>query len=163
MNREEFIKKRKEEVLSRKLPEKVAQKPKPRKPESKGESVVRYFLQYNKIEFETEKEFPDLHGEHGGLLRYDFYVPSLNTLIEYDGEQHYKVGYSFAKTKKDLATTKHHDNLKNKYAAKNNYHLVRIPFYDLEKAHIILKNRLTYAHERIKFNYDKKWKNGKIS
>lgn len=40
------------------------------------------FLQKSKIRFEREKTFSDLRN---GKYRYDFYLPTLNTIIEVDG------------------------------------------------------------------------------
>ena len=39
--------------------------------------------------FIPQKEFEGLLGLGNGLLSYDFYIPKLNLIIEYDGEYHY--------------------------------------------------------------------------
>lgn len=42
--------------------------------------------------YETQKAYPSKTNP-SGFLYVDFYIPSLNTVIEYNGEQHYrKVG-----------------------------------------------------------------------
>ena len=56
-------------------------------------------------------------------LSYDFYIPSKNLLIEYNGEQHYKSIKHFGGRKMFLLQ-KHHDWLKRKYAKKKWYHFV---------------------------------------
>jgi len=54
-------------------------------------------------------------------LPFDFFLPTLNTLIEFDGIQHnYKNSYYYSDT------VVMHDNMKNKWAQKNNIKLVRI-------------------------------------
>lgn len=50
---------------------------------SKGEQKITQILQQNKVHFETEKTFNDLRG---GRFRFDFYLPKLKIIIEYDGE-----------------------------------------------------------------------------
>ena len=50
---------------------------------SLGEEKIITILKKEKVPFEREKTFKDL--KHG-LYRYDFYLPSLNVLIEFDGQ-----------------------------------------------------------------------------
>jgi len=45
---------------------------------------------YNKNYYIPQMKFKNLIGLGGGLLPYDFYIPKLNLIIEYDGEFHYK-------------------------------------------------------------------------
>lgn len=52
--------------------------------ESKGELKIRNFLIANKIEYKREYSLPN------SRYRYDFYLPKLNILIEYDGILHYE-------------------------------------------------------------------------
>lgn len=49
---------------------------------SKGEERVAFLLSQAKIKYEREKVFPKLRN---GLLRFDFYLPTSNILIEVDG------------------------------------------------------------------------------
>lgn len=53
---------------------------------SKGESSIKELLIKNNIKFITEYRIPEI----ASLLRYDFYLPDYNTLIEFHGIQHYK-------------------------------------------------------------------------
>lgn len=57
---------------------------------SHGESVIRSILTKLSIEFEMQKRFDDLKGVGGRKLSYDFYLPTYNLLVEYQGEQHKK-------------------------------------------------------------------------
>lgn len=92
---------------------------------SKGEISIEKYLYSKNINFVREKTFSDLVDILP--LRYDFYIPEINVLIEYDGEQHtYKRrddidGKKFEKTKK-------HDAQKDKYANDNKIPLLRISY-----------------------------------
>ena len=50
---------------------------------SKGEEKIASILAGLGIRYEREKIFSDLRN---GKLRFDFYIPSLRTCIEIDGE-----------------------------------------------------------------------------
>jgi hypothetical protein len=76
-----------------------------------------------------EKSFEDCTNKGGGKvcrrLRFDFYLPELNTLIEYDGEQHFiqrgKFGSKFDSLKKN-------DIVKNNFCLDKNIKLIRIHY-----------------------------------
>ena len=96
---------------------------------SKGESVIYDFLMEHKIYFEKEKSFIDCLSPKYNRLRFDFYLPNRNILIEFDGIQHYKVkrkNSTYALNKYNLIVL--HDQIKNKYAKDNNIKLIRIPY-----------------------------------
>ena len=96
---------------------------------SKGEQVIINLLRKGGLKFEREKEFADLRG---GRYRYDFYLPTLVVLIEYDGEQHFQRVSLFQKTQRDFLKTKGHDRQKNEYALTHNLRLYRIPYWELD-------------------------------
>lgn len=54
---------------------------------SRGEERVRRLLERKGYEFEGQKTFPSCY--MGKVLPFDFYIPTLNCLIEYDGIQHF--------------------------------------------------------------------------
>lgn len=56
---------------------------------SHGEILVHDILKEFNIEFITQKTFDDCKSDIGGYLKFDFFLPSENICIEYDGEQHY--------------------------------------------------------------------------
>lgn len=70
--------------------------------ESVGEMTVRHYLEENQIIFVQEKWFPDCRDTNP--LPFDFYLPELNTIIEFDGRQHFGetdwFSYSYEETKK---------------------------------------------------------------
>lgn len=95
---------------------------------SKGEYKVSTILAENNIVFEKQKSYDDLRGESKhGILRYDFYIPEYNYLIEYDGEQHFKAGNFGWNDESHHEKTKQRDEIKNEYCRKNNIPLIRIP------------------------------------
>lgn len=53
---------------------------------SKGEEKIAKILALNGIQYEREKSFVKLRN---GKLRFDFFIPSINTILEYDGRQHF--------------------------------------------------------------------------
>ena len=89
-----------------------------------GEKNIEILLQENNISYIKEYKFQDL-----GQYRYDFYLPDLNRLIEFDGKQHYQeCGGSWDKDD-SLQQRQDRDKIKNKYAISNNIDLVRIPYW----------------------------------
>ena len=56
--------------------------------ESHGESEVEKILVENNIRFEREKRFEGCR--YKNTLPFDFYLPDYNTVIEYQGIQHFK-------------------------------------------------------------------------
>lgn len=104
--------------------------------ESNGERLIVEYLQSNNIQFIRQKTFPEC--KYKMLLRYDFYLPNKNTLIEFDGEQHYKY---FPKFHADMNTFKNmqlRDNVKNKFAHANNISLIRIRWNQTKQIPTIL-------------------------
>lgn len=107
--------------------------------ESKGERVIREYLQNNNIKFKQEYSFDDLVGTSGGLLRFDFAVFSNNNdlefLIEYDGEFHYQDIYEDGR----FELQQIHDKRKNQYCKDNNIPLLRIPYWKFDEIEEILE------------------------
>ena len=96
--------------------------------ESHGEQKIRLILEQNNIIFVNQKSFSDFrYPNTNGIPKYDFYIPSLNILIEYDGEQHFKPIFNWD-TKEKFLLRKQYDKLKNEYALSNNFILIRIPY-----------------------------------
>lgn len=112
--------------------------------ESHGENRIRTFLDSNNIMYESQKTFDDLVGMSGfRKLSYDFYLPNINTLIEYQGLQHskpYNFGADLSEedTQDRFEKQKVHDKLKKEYANKNGYNLVEIWHWDFKNIDSIL-------------------------
>jgi hypothetical protein len=107
---------------------------------SKGEVLIKDWLNENKIEYEYQKSFPDC--KNISLLKYDFYLPNQNTLIEYDGEQHFiPIDYWGGKSKFEHLQI--NDKIKTEYALKNNLNLLRIKYTERKNLSKILKNNIS--------------------
>lgn len=90
------------------------------------------WLQANNILFEEQKTFKGCLGDYA-LLRFDFYLPSCNILIEADGIHHYRpVDYSDKDSVYAFEKRKRYDTIKNLYAKRNNIKLIRIPYWDFK-------------------------------
>jgi very-short-patch-repair endonuclease len=112
--------------------------------ESIGERRIRTYLESNNILFEQEKWFSNCRDIKP--LPFDFYLPDYNTIIEFDGEQHYKQGHF---THSHLSYVQKHDTIKNEYCKNNNITLIRIPYWDMNNIEIILNNKLIISHKDI--------------
>ena len=80
-------------------------------------------------------------GVGDGLLRFDFYLPDYNLLIECQGEQH-KRWIEGWQTKKDFEDLQIHDKRKKDYCKKNNIKLIEIWYNEIDKIEEILINKL---------------------
>ena len=101
---------------------------------SKGEYLLRKILVDIGIEFIPEYSFKDCINPHtGGLLKFDFYLPSYNCCIEYDGEQHFKGWRKSSHPKSSLQQVRFRDKIKNEYCKEHNIILIRIPYTEYNK------------------------------
>lgn len=116
--------------------------------ESKGEKSIQKFLDALNIKYEYQKTFDDMHKPKSGkALSYDFYLPTYNLLIEYQGEQHdHPVKYSKNMTdyiaKKRFDRQKENDKKKKQYANNNNIKLLEIWYWDYDNIKDILRRIL---------------------
>lgn len=94
--------------------------------ESNGERCVRIWLENNDFKYIRQKAFKDCCDKH--VLPFDFYLPDYNTIIEYDGKQHYEPIEYFG-GQKTFEYTQKHDRIKNEYCKNHNIKLLRIPYY----------------------------------
>ena len=103
---------------------------------SKGEAAIIKLLESNKIEYIYQKTFPTcIFPLTQTKLKFDFYIPQENYLIEFDGEQHFKLSESSV-WKEKIQTLKQRDNFKNQWCKDNNIPLIRIPYTHLNKLNI---------------------------
>lgn len=94
---------------------------------SGGEETIMYALDKLGVEYEREKMFEDLVSKRNTKLRYDFFIPSVNTIIEYDGRQHYEHIETWIPEKEYIRHIEN-DRIKDNYAIDKNIELLRIPF-----------------------------------
>ncbi len=101
---------------------------------SKNELLIAKHLTTNNILFERQKKIEGL--KHIRSLKFDFYLPDHNILVEFDGEQHFKsVEYWGGENKfKELQLK---DALKNEYCKLNNIPLLRIKYSDTNMVELI--------------------------
>lgn len=91
-----------------------------RKPVSVAQNIIYLFLKKYFRCVEMEASFKDLKSAKGMVLRYDISVEEVKLLIEIDGPMHNKLHTWYSEYRKSC------DNLKDAYAHKNSYDLVRI-------------------------------------
>lgn len=106
---------------------------------SHGESEIKQYLDIHNINYVYQKSFENCKDVR--MLPFDFYIPSKNIIIEYDGEQHYKPVECFGGLEAYLKT-KEHDNIKNNYCLNNSIKLIRIPYWDFNDINKILEIQL---------------------
>lgn len=109
---------------------------------SMGEEKIEEILKSKKISYITQKTFKEcINPKTKYMLRFDFYIPEKNILIEYDGELHFKSVEYFG-GEKTLKKYKYLDNIKTKYCLDNNIKLIRIPYFNYTEISNILENEI---------------------
>lgn len=104
--------------------------------QSYGEKEIHKILKESNINFKTEYKFDDcVNKKH---LRFDFYIPSINTCIEYNGKQHYKE-VPFFGGKKYLKLIQKRDKIKENYCCENGINLITIKYTDKSRIKEILE------------------------
>jgi len=104
---------------------------------SKGEVFIRRYLIEHEIKFIQNMTFPDC--KYKRRLKFDFYLPKQNILIEFDGQQHV-TGKYYNYPKNELIFIR--DEIKNNYANQHNIKLIRIPYKYKYKLDVILNDLL---------------------
>jgi hypothetical protein len=105
---------------------------------SKGENAIRLILVELNIHFEEQKTFDDLF--HKNKLKCDFFLPIFNTVIEFNGIQHYEPISVFGGIE-GLKETQKRDMIKYDYLNSNGIELIIIR-YDNEDIKSYLMNKL---------------------
>lgn len=95
---------------------------------SMGEKYVYMYLDDLGIEYEIEKNFAGLKSESRSNLKYDFYIPSMNLLLEIDGKQHKKK--SWGESEKELDMRMKREEIKNQFPPDNKMCLLRLRVFD---------------------------------
>jgi hypothetical protein len=114
--------------------------------EPRGESKIRNILKSLNVDFSKEHVFDDCVNTTSGKkrckkLQFDFYIPSKNIAIEYDGIQHFKPVKRFGGIEV-FNTQKINDKIKDEYCEKMGIKLVRIPYTEFKNLEEILKTLL---------------------
>ena len=118
---------------------------------SQGEYCVQKYLDFYNINYIKEHSFPDCIYKH--KLFFDFYIPKLNMIIEYDGIQHFEPVFRKGVSKEDAIKLfeeyKIRDAIKNEYCKNNNIFLLRINYKDFCHIEEILNQYVLNTHEDI--------------
>ena len=112
----------------------------PRCNNSRGEETVSKWLDNNGYvinkDYFREYKFKEL-----GQKRYDFYIPSKNFLIEYNGKQHYMVCL-YNDSEQKLKEQRHSDWIKRKFAKDKGIELLTILYTEFDNIETILENKI---------------------
>lgn len=98
-----------------------------------NEKFISHIIEEQKIDFEIQKRFPDC-GDIKHRLYFDFYIPSLKLLVEYDGIQHFKPVKHFGGEQGFIEQVQR-DHIKNEYALNHGISVLRLP-YTFSKEHL---------------------------
>ena len=111
-----------------------------------GEQRIADWLDEHSVEYVRQKEFPGCGGPKR-RYKFDFYVPSTNTCVEFDGQQHFKV-VDFGGTGESdklfetLLDTFDRDRIKTMFCEENGIGLIRIRYDEVDKIPEILSSML---------------------
>lgn len=94
--------------------------------ESKGEVIIRSYLERHSIFFESQKRFKDCKDKKP--LPFDFYLPDYNICIEYNGIQHYRKDKQFLNKEDQFSYRLKHDQIKYSFCKNCNIKLLVIPY-----------------------------------
>lgn len=120
--------------------------------ESKLEKKASKYFDKYEIKYEPQMKFNDLKNKQ--CLPFDFYIPEINALIEFDGIQHFEYRYLFHRKKENFNKRVITDIKKNNYAIEKNYNLLRISYLELpfvEKYLDYFINRVKYSEQQVVF------------
>lgn len=102
---------------------------------SKGEQRIADILTKTKISFETEKSFND--EKKIRFYRFDFYIPSINSCIEFQGKQHMEYSPFFYKNRSEFLKAQERDRTKICYCLAHGIKLYCIPYWELDNLHTV--------------------------
>lgn len=109
--------------------------------ESVGERNVRRYLQSKNINFVQEYRIEDKK-YFDTYARVDFFLPDLNVMIEFQGEQHYGIqNKSITHGNRNWRSQKKRDNHLRRYAADHNIRLIEVPYTYRSNVDVFLAER----------------------
>lgn len=109
--------------------------PKCEKKSSLGEKKIAQYLDKRGITFIPQMYFSNWGI---GIHYFDFYVPSYNLVLEFQGIQHYKYNEHFHKNLQDFEYRKNKDKIKKETTIKNNLNYVSISYLLLDDIESVL-------------------------
>lgn len=106
---------------------------------SLAEEVIKTWLSHKGVLFYCQHTFDDCVSPYTNRkLVFDFYVPTHNLLIEYDGEHHYKKSPLFHTGDKFERLTEY-DKIKTSYANSRDLSMVRIKHTEIKNLSTVLE------------------------
>lgn len=107
-----------------------------------GEERISNFLKENNIKYKKEYCVKNEYiFSNRKKLFIDFYLPQYNTMIEFNGEQHYHA-YTLFGGEKQLEEQKERDNAVRYYCKNHKIKLIEIPYTEINNIETILKKKL---------------------
>lgn len=103
---------------------------------SRGEAAISNTLDELGVVYQREHQFDGCRNILP--LRFDFYLPEHNMVIEYDGQQHYSDVGIFGDNRSSLAENMLRDSIKDEYCEQHNITMMRIPYNKLRSIRKIL-------------------------
>ena len=94
---------------------------------SKGEEIIQKILTDLNINFISQMTFPGCIKTK--KLKFDFYVPTLNLCIEFDGRQHFE-SVEYWGGEEGLKRRQESDRIKTEFCQKNKINLLRISYLE---------------------------------
>lgn len=110
---------------------------------SHGELKIEEYLKNNGIEYKTQytvKLERQMFARNN--LKIDFYLPTYNTFIEFNGIQHYEFTQAFHKTEEDFNKQVERDKRLKQYCKENKIKLIVIKYNQIDKIEEILNKKL---------------------
>jgi hypothetical protein len=102
--------------------------------ESTGERFVALALDRMGVRYIRQKKFPTCRDKRP--LPFDFFIPELTLLLEYDGQQHFQTIGHWGGDESFKGTIRR-DSIKSNWAKNNGYRLVRIPYTTRNIPHLL--------------------------
>lgn len=109
----------------------------PRCRDSRGEKTISCILNDKKINYKKEYIFKDLKNR-----RFDFYLPDYNTIIEFDGIQHFQIYRKYTPDIEALKKLQKRDLEKTLYCIKNNIKILRIDYININNIENMIVNSI---------------------
>lgn len=91
-----------------------------------GEELVYDLLKQGYPNYTVIRQYKIYKPNSGHPLRFDFYIPELSLMIEYNGLQHYGRDKWFSTSDEKLRNLQRNDNFKKEFCKKNDMHLLVI-------------------------------------
>lgn len=104
---------------------------------SSGERLIFCYLKSKNINFEVEKTFPGLTLKKN--LRFDFYLPSYNLIIEFHGQHHFHKIDGLKITEKQVILNREKDNFKRNFVLSMGMNFLEIHYDEIRWTYHIIE------------------------